>query len=56
VRKTNRDTLIGRVTFDANGDNLNFTHRMGQHQGGKVVIVSPKSQATGPIVYPGVPW
>ena len=56
VRKTNRDTLIGRVTFDANGDNLNFTHRMGQHQGGKVVIVSPKSQATGAIVYPGVPW
>ncbi|RRS05620.1 amino acid ABC transporter substrate-binding protein [Aquabacterium soli] len=56
VRKTNRDTLIGRVTFDANGDNLNFTHRMGQHQNGKVVIVSPKAQATGNIVYPGVPW
>ena len=56
VRKTNRDTLIGRVTFDANGDNLNFTHRMGQHQNGKVVIISPKAQATGPVVYPGVPW
>ncbi|MFZ5512661.1 MAG: ABC transporter substrate-binding protein [Pseudomonadota bacterium] len=56
LRKTNRQTLIGRVMFDANGDNPNFQHRMGQHQGGKVVIVSPKSEATGPIVYPGLPW
>ncbi|MEW5890410.1 MAG: ABC transporter substrate-binding protein [Pseudomonadota bacterium] len=56
LRKTDRQTLIGRVMFDANGDNPNFRHRMGQHQNGKVVIVSPKSEATGPIVYPGLPW
>jgi branched-chain amino acid transport system substrate-binding protein len=56
LRKTNRQTLIGRVVFDANGDNPNFQHRMGQHQNGKVVIVSPRSEATGPIVYPGLPW
>lgn len=56
LRKTNRQTLIGRVMFDANGDNPNFQHRMGQHQNGKVVIVSPKSEATGAIVYPGLPW
>lgn len=56
LRKTNRLTLIGRVSFDANGDNPNFAQRMGQHQNGKVVIVSPKRDATGSIVYPGVPW
>ncbi len=56
LRKTNKETLIGRVQFDASGDNLNFRHRMGQHQDGKIVIVSPKSEATGPIVWPGLPW
>lgn len=57
LRATNANTLIGKVTFDASGDNLNFRHRMGQHQaGGKIVIVSPKEEATGPIVFPGLPW
>lgn len=56
LRKTNKETLIGRVQFDANGDNLNFRHRMGQHQNGKIVIVSPKDEATGAVVYPGLPW
>lgn len=56
LRKTNRETLIGKVTFDANGDNPYFQHRMGQHQGGKIAIVSPAYQATGPVKYPAVPW
>ncbi|MCK9261179.1 MAG: ABC transporter substrate-binding protein [Azoarcus sp.] len=56
LRKTNRDTLIGKVVFDATGDNPNFQHRMGQHQDGKIVIVSPKDEATGAIRYPSVPW
>lgn len=56
LRKTNRETLIGKVTFDANGDNLNFQHRMGQHQNGKIAIVSPASQATAPLKFPAVPW
>lgn len=56
LRKTNRDTLIGKVTFDANGDNPNFQHRMGQHQDGKIAIVSPASQATAPLKFPAVPW
>lgn len=56
LRKTNRDTLIGKVTFDANGDNPNFQHRMGQHQDGKIAIVSPAYQATAPVRYPAVPW
>ncbi|KIF82071.1 ABC transporter substrate-binding protein [Noviherbaspirillum autotrophicum] len=56
LRKTNRDTLIGKVTFDANGDNPNFQHRMGQHQNGKIAIVSPAAQATAPIKYPALPW
>ena len=56
LRKTDRDTLIGRVQFGANGDNLNFVHRMGQHQGKNIAIVWPKESATGKMVYPGLPW
>ena len=56
MRKTDRDTLIGRVQFGANGDNLNFTHHMGQHQGDKVAIVWPKAAATNKMNYPAVPW
>jgi branched-chain amino acid transport system substrate-binding protein len=56
LRKTDRDTLIGRVQFSANGDNPNFIHRMGQHQDKKIVIVWPKESATGKAVYPGLPW
>jgi branched-chain amino acid transport system substrate-binding protein len=56
MRKTDRQTLIGRVQFDANGDNKNFTQRMGQHQNKKVALVWPKESATGKPVFPGVPW
>jgi branched-chain amino acid transport system substrate-binding protein len=56
LRKTDRDTLIGRVKFDAKGDNPNFSHRMGQHQNGKVVIVWPRDSANGAMNFPGVPW
>lgn len=56
MRNTDRETLIGRVQFSSNGDNQNFIHRMGQHQGNKIVIVWPKEAATGKINFPGVPW
>jgi branched-chain amino acid transport system substrate-binding protein len=56
MRKTDSQTLIGRVQFGANGDNPNFVHHMGQHQPGKVVIVWPKEAATGKINFPAVPW
>lgn len=56
MRKTDKQTLIGRVQFDANGDNKNFTQRMGQHQGKKVELVWPKESATAKPVFPGVPW
>jgi branched-chain amino acid transport system substrate-binding protein len=56
MRKTDRETLIGRVQFGANGDNINFVHRMGQHQDKKIVIVWPKASATGKTAYPAVPW
>jgi len=56
LRKTDRETLIGRVQFGANGDNPNFVHRMGQHQDKKIVIVWPKETATGKIAYPALPW
>ena len=56
LRKTDRETLIGRVQFDERGDNRNFVHRMGQHQDGKIVIVWPAKEATGQMRFPGVPW
>ncbi|WP_332851976.1 ABC transporter substrate-binding protein [Duganella sp. S19_KUP01_CR8] len=56
LHKTDRETLIGRVQFGTNGDNPNFVHRMGQHQGKNIVIVWPKETATGKMVYPGLPW
>jgi branched-chain amino acid transport system substrate-binding protein len=56
MRKTDTQTLIGRVRFDANGDNPGFVQRMGQHQGKQVVLVWPKEAANGKPAYPGVPW
>ncbi len=56
MRKTDRATLIGRVTFNQDGDNPLFQHRMAQHQEGKVVIVWPKEFANGEMIFPGVPW
>ncbi|KIL99038.1 Branched-chain amino acid ABC transporter amino acid-binding protein [Paramagnetospirillum magnetotacticum MS-1] len=56
MRKTLSDTVIGKVRFDESGDNPEFTHRMGQHQAGKVVLVWPSDAATGTMKYPAVPW
>ncbi|AVR97433.1 ABC transporter substrate-binding protein [Pseudoduganella armeniaca] len=56
LRRTDRDTLIGRVQFGPNGDNIHFSHRMGQHQGKNIVIVWPPQHATGKMAYPAVPW
>lgn len=56
MRRTDRPSMLGRIQFDATGDNPNFALSMGQHREGKIVLVSPKSAATGEIVYPGLPW
>jgi branched-chain amino acid transport system substrate-binding protein len=56
MRKTDTETLIGRVQFNSSGDNLNFSHRMGQNQGNKIVIVWPQADATGKANFPGTPW
>ena len=56
MRKTDSQTLIGRVRFDANGDNPGFVQRMGQHQGKQVVLVWPKEAANGKPQFPGIPW
>lgn len=56
LRKTDQETVIGRVHFDATGDNPSFSHRMGQHQGGKIAIVWPPKYASGNMNFPGVPW
>lgn len=56
MRKTDRETMLGKVQFDKTGDNPNFALSMGQHREGKIVLVSPKSAATGEIAYPALPW
>ncbi len=56
MRRTDRDTLVGRVTFDDKGDNPHFLQRMGQHQNGRIVIVWPPEAATEKMNFPGVPW
>lgn len=56
LRQTDRITLIGRVRFDANGDNPHFAHRMAQHQGRRIVIVWPPESATGASAYPARAW
>lgn len=56
LRKTNAPTLLGKIRFDDNGDNPEFTHRMGQHQSGKVALVWPADAATGKLNFPAVPW
>lgn len=56
MRKTDRNTMLGRIQFNDVGDNPNFSLSMGQHREGKIVLVSPPSNATGEIVYPGLPW
>lgn len=56
MRKTNRDSMLGRIRFDANGDNPSFMTWVGQHQAGKIPVVWPKDRATGTVHYPAVPW
>lgn len=50
------ETLIGTVRFDEGGDNVNFSHRIGQHQAGQIPIVWPPEAQTGPATFPGVAW
>jgi branched-chain amino acid transport system substrate-binding protein len=56
MRKTDRQTILGRVQFDAIGENPNFALAMGQHRDGKIVLVYPKDAANGEVVYPSLPW
>jgi branched-chain amino acid transport system substrate-binding protein len=56
LRLTDRETLLGRVTFDEFGENKNFTMYVGQHQKDGIPIVWPAKQATGKQIYPGLPW
>lgn len=56
MRKTKRSSPLGQIVFNEVGDNPSFSLSMGQHRQGKIVLVSPAEQATGPITYPGLPW
>lgn len=51
------DSFLGKVAFDAHGDNPGYVAHMGQFRAdGKLVVVSPADYATGKPQYPGVPW
>ncbi len=56
MRKTDRETITGRVTFDETGFNPHFVLRMGQIQGNKIPLIWPKEAATGKMNFPGLPW
>lgn len=56
MRKTNRESMLGRIQFDANGDNPAFITNVGQIQGKNIPIVWPNGAATGKVRYPAVPW
>ncbi|HEX7386580.1 MAG TPA: ABC transporter substrate-binding protein [Castellaniella sp.] len=56
IAKTDEDTVLGKIRFDAGGLNTEYMQHIGQIQGKKVVIVWPDDQATGKMVYPGLPW
>ncbi len=58
LRKTaSNDTFLGRVTFDARGDNPNYEAHMGQFtKDGTLSVVWPMRYATAKATYPGVPW
>lgn len=56
LRRTDIKTLLGRVTFDARGENPLFSQFMGQHQNGKIAIVWPKEEANSKMNFPAVPW
>ncbi|MFX1766485.1 ABC transporter substrate-binding protein [Paraburkholderia sp. A1RI-2L] len=56
LRAKPQDTLIGKVSFAANGDNPSFVNYVAQIQGERIVIVWPKEHATGKLNYPALPW
>jgi len=56
LRKTDEETISGRVRFDEHGDNPEFVQRIGQHQKGKIPLVWPATSKSGDKVFPGTPW
>lgn len=56
LRKTDAETLLGRVKFDQTGFNPEFTQRIGQVQGDRIEIVWPANAATAKPLYPKTPW
>ena len=56
MRKTDRESLQGRIKFDQSGDNPYFEVSIGQHQTDKINLIWPNKIANGHVIYPGVPW
>jgi branched-chain amino acid transport system substrate-binding protein len=56
LRKTDAETIIGRVAFNEKGDNPEFAQGMAQHQDGKIPLVSPAVKAAAPLILPARPW
>ena len=51
------ESFLGKVSFDARGDNPGYVAHMGQFKSdGRLVVVSPADYATSKPQYPGVPW
>jgi branched-chain amino acid transport system substrate-binding protein len=45
-----------RLSFDTNGDPINYRHVIVQIQKGKLVVVYPPDRASGHDIYPMPPW
>jgi len=55
IAATDLDTIIGHVTFNADGTG-NVVTVINQWQGGKQALVWPPEQALAPVIYPAVAW
>jgi len=55
IAATDMDTVIGPVTFEADGTG-NVVDIVNQWQGGKQMLVWPLDQANAEIIYPLLPW
>jgi hypothetical protein len=56
IAATNLDTLVGKVTFAADGTWTNANDPVVMWQGGKQVLVFPAAIAKAQPIYPALPW
>jgi branched-chain amino acid transport system substrate-binding protein len=56
IAATNLDTLVGKVTFAADGTWTNANDPVVMWQGGTLVLVFPAAIAKAQPIYPALPW